>query len=224
MEKTIQERINEYFEIVFEGTELIYDKSSMFGKVKNILEKLDIFKVIVNSENSKYNQEERQFENNVINNAIKAVNNKNDNDVVCFKVPVLTGTLDLQKDTETLKELSELCLQELKENILTVNKLEIFVEAYLDFKNKYDFIKNNINEDKENNLIKSNLFKQLLEELNIEYKTIINNQSCIEVTLQDDSTLYFNISEFNNVEDIANNLSTIIKINEEMNLEGFEIE
>jgi len=54
--------------------------------------------------------------------------------------------------------------------------------------------------------------------------TIINNQSCIEVTLQDDSTLYFNISEFNNVEDIANNLSTIIKINEEMNLEGFEIE
>lgn len=218
MENTIQEKINKYFKIVFSGKKLIYDSSSMFGTVEEISNKLKLHQNRVNNKNSQYFNEEKDFENDVIRKALNSIESRNGNEIICFKIPVHIGTLNLQDDKTTLKELAELCVQELKSTKQVFSNLETFVESYLDFKDKYDFIKNNTNNF--TSLMKKDLLKELLEELNIEYINIYLNDenNKISVALQDSNIIEFNILEFNNIENITRNLSNIINATKEISI------
>ena len=217
MENTIEERINKYFKIVFGEKKLLYDSFSMFGTVEEISNKLKLHQNRVNNENSQYFNAEKKFENYVIREALKSIESRSNNEIICFKIHVHKGTLDLQDDKITLKELAELCMQELKSKKQSFSNLETFIESFLDFKNKYDFIKDNTNASI---LIKKDLLKELLEELNIEYIDLYLNDknNKISIVLQNSAIIELNISEFNSIENITKNLSKIIKANEEISI------
>ena len=221
--ENIQEKINEYFSKVFKN-KLQYEDDYIFGTKSEVIANINDYSNIVNGKNTRLIDEEIKEENTLINSILSELAPKQDTDIVCVRTQIMDGSFYMQDSKEVLKLLQELYLEQLADN----SNIQEFVRVYFEINKITNLIDYGSDRDAYVSPTLSELYKNLLEELYIEYQSITTKDISdgkyeTTVTLADNSTIKIDTSAWNTYEVVADNLTSIINLNNELKNEELEI-
>ena len=171
----IQDKINKYYKELYPKSPIQIIEEQIIGKVKDIIEKLIKNQKYVSNLDNEIEEELIEHINFVTKELIEELQNMNQDDIVTLFNNPMTEYYGINNSKVTLKKIQELYLEQMKNMSLECKNINSIVEICFDMNEIKDLME--YGADKELDTMKSlsNLFKEILKELEIPINDIYTN-------------------------------------------------
>ncbi len=216
MERNIQEKINRYAKFVF-GEDVTDNMGEIYGKTKDVISILKENKKYCNSSDVEFDEEELKSINESLDSLIKELtSNYLEDDFVFLYEHPMDGELHIRNYEQVLKDLHFYYLSKIEEEteLKDVN-INDFVECYFSSNEIENLMDYGSDTDSLAMPTVSDLYKEVLNNLNIDYDTVITDDVSdgkykITVNFDDKNSIVLDIKASNTYKETADNIQSIV--------------